>query len=191
MTALPETPGAHPDGAGQMVNGVVAYKSGTNLVKQGNEEAGVTQSRVIQTGEYAGLVSRALAYGADAFFVALLTGGSVTVFAMIASVVGGWAGELGHLISSSYLIFLPSIMAVYCALFWLLAGRTPGMAVLGLRVIRVDGSRIHWFAALVRALLLAYFPIGALWLVVNRRHQGLPDLVAGTTVIRVPVTPPG
>ncbi|MEU4691475.1 RDD family protein [Actinoplanes sp. NPDC023714] len=135
--------------------------------------------------DYAGLVSRTLAYGADAFIVALLTGGSATVFSMIASVVGPWARDLGDLVVSSYLIFLPSIMAVYCALFWLLAGRTPGMAVLGLRVVRVDGSRLHWLAALLRAVLLAYFPIGALWLIVDRKYQGLPDKVARTTVIRV------
>lgn len=125
-----------------------------------------------------------MAYAADAFFVALLTGGSATVFAMIASVVGAEARELGRIVVSSYLIFLPSVMVVYCALFWLLAGRTPGMAVLGLRVVRADGGPVRWFAALVRAVLLAYFPIGALWLIVDRRRQALHDKVARTTVVR-------
>jgi uncharacterized RDD family membrane protein YckC len=134
---------------------------------------------------YGGLVSRALAYAVDAFLVALLTGGAVTVVLMIASVIGAEAQELGRLIGSSYVVFLPCVMAIYCALFWLLAGRTPGMAVLGLRVVRIDGRPVGGFSALLRGLLLAYLPLVALWLIVDRRRQGLHDKAAGTTVIRV------
>ncbi|WP_433829850.1 RDD family protein [Actinoplanes sp. CA-015351] len=134
---------------------------------------------------YGGLVSRAMAYAADAFLVALLTGGTATVVVMIASVVGAEARELSRIVVSSYVVFLPSVMAIYCALFWMLAGRTPGMAILGLRVVRTDGRPVGWVSALVRGLLLAYLPVFALWLIVDRRHQGLHDKVARTTVIRV------
>ena len=133
---------------------------------------------------YAGLVSRTLAYLIDTLTVAVLTGAGVAVLGMVASVVGAGARNLAELIVSSYLVFLPTLLAVYCALFWSLAGRTPGMAVLGVRVVRSDGRPVRWFAALVRAVLLAYFPIGALWLIVDRRHQGLPDKIAMTTVVR-------
>jgi uncharacterized RDD family membrane protein YckC len=81
-------------------------------------------------------------------------------------------------------------MTVYCAVFWLLAGRTPGMALLGLRVVRTDGRPVRWFGVLLRGVLLAYFPVGALWLVVDRRHQAVHDKVARTLVIR-PMTPDG
>ena len=37
--------------------------------------------------------------------------------------------------ASAYLLVLPAMFALYNALFWALAGRTPGMAVLGLRVV--------------------------------------------------------
>ncbi|MEV6300623.1 RDD family protein [Actinoplanes sp. NPDC051861] len=134
---------------------------------------------------YAGLVSRAMAYFLDALIVALLTGASATALGLVASVVGAEARELARIVLSSYLIFLPSIMAIYCAVFWMLAGRTPGMAVLGLRVVAVTGRPVRWFASLVRALLVAYFPIGALWLLVDRRHQALHDKVARTAVVRV------
>ncbi|BAL86994.1 hypothetical protein AMIS_17740 [Actinoplanes missouriensis 431] len=133
---------------------------------------------------YGGLVSRSMAYAADAFLIALLAGGSATVFSMVASVIGAEARQLGQIVVSSYLILLPAFMAVYCALFWHLAGCTPGMALLGLRVVRVDGRPIGWVSALVRGLLLAYLPIIALWLLVDRRHQGLHDKLARTTVVR-------
>ncbi|WIM98398.1 RDD family protein [Actinoplanes oblitus] len=133
---------------------------------------------------YAGLVSRTLAYLIDTLTVGLLTGAGLTALAAVASVVGTEARKLAEMLLSGYLVFLPALLAVYCALFWSLAGRTPGMAVLGVRVVRSDGRPVRWFAALVRGLLLAYFPIGALWLLVDRRRQGLPDKVAMTTVIR-------
>ncbi len=133
---------------------------------------------------YAGLVSRTLAYLIDALTVAMVAGVAVTTLGLVASVVGAEAREAARWIFSSYLVFLPALLAVYCALFWTLAGRTPGMAVLGVRVVRADGGPVRWLAALVRALLLAYFPIGALWLIVDRRHQGLPDKIAMTAVIR-------
>jgi uncharacterized RDD family membrane protein YckC len=133
---------------------------------------------------YAGLVSRFLAYALDAVIVSMLTGTGAVVLASIASVAGYESEQLARAVLSTYIIFLPSILAIYCAMFWQLAGRTPGMAVLGLRVVTVDGRPMGWFVTLVRALLLAYFPIGALWLLVNRRHQAVHDKIVRTTVVR-------
>ena len=133
---------------------------------------------------YGGLVSRSMAYVLDAAVVAVLTSVSASGLHLVAPVIGSWAKDLSDFVASYYLLFLSSIMAIYCALFWLLAGRTPGMAVLGLRVVRTGGEPVRWLACLVRGVLLAYFPIGALWLLTNRRRRGLPDLVAGTTVVR-------
>ncbi|MCY1136843.1 RDD family protein [Actinoplanes sp. Pm04-4] len=135
---------------------------------------------------YGGLVSRLLAYVVDALIVSMLIGVAAAALGLVASVVGYEARELARAVLSGYIVFLPSILALYCALFWLLAGRTPGMAVLGLRVVTTEGRPVRWLAALVRALLLAYFPVGALWLLVNRRHQGIHDLIARTSVVRGP-----
>jgi uncharacterized RDD family membrane protein YckC len=60
------------------------------------------------------------------------------------------------------------------------------MALLGVRVVRVDGRPVGRLAALVRAVVLAYFPIGALWFLVDSRHQGLHDKLARTAVVRLP-----
>lgn len=136
--------------------------------------------------ENAGLVSRFLAYILDALAVALSVGAGVVVAGLVASVNGAAARDLTRVLISGCLMFLPAVLALYFAFFWTLAGRTPGMAVLGLRVVRADGRQVRWPAALVRALLLAYFPIGALLLVVNRRHYALHDMIARTAVIRTP-----
>ncbi|GIE91221.1 hypothetical protein Areg01_78110 [Actinoplanes regularis] len=125
-----------------------------------------------------------MAYLIDTFTVAAVAGAAVTALGMVSAVIGAEAHQLARLLVSSYLVFLPALLALYCTVFWGLAGRTPGMALLGVRVVRADGTPVRWLAALIRALLLAYFPIGALWLIVDRRHQGLADKVAMTTVVR-------
>lgn len=70
-------------------------------------------------------------------------------------------------------------------------GRTPGKALLGLRVVRDDGRRVDGASSALRNLLrlvelpLAYAP-GIIMVTLTRRHQRLGDLVAGTLVVREP-----
>ena len=138
--------------------------------------------------EYAGPVSRTIAYALDALLVAILFTGGAVVAGMIASVVGTRAHDLARAATSAYLLVLPAMFALYGTLFWALAGRTPGMAVLGLRVVATGRSSLSWLSALVRGIVLAYFPVGALWALVDRRHQGVHDKLARTAVVRVPAT---
>jgi len=134
--------------------------------------------------ESAGLVSRSIAYVLDTVVVLFFVSGAVAVVLVVAAVAGAHARDLAIAAASAYVLVLPAAMTVYCAVFWLLAGRTPGMALLGLRVVRTDGRPVRWFGALLRGVLLACFPVGALWLVVDRRHQAVHDKVARTVVIR-------
>ena len=71
-------------------------------------------------------------------------------------------------------------------------GRTPGMMVFGVRVVRADGSAPGWGAAVVRWLL--WFPLvafcGLLWPIVElivaavtRAHRRVGDFAAGTLVV--------
>jgi uncharacterized RDD family membrane protein YckC len=141
--------------------------------------------------EYAGPVSRMLAYLLDTLIVSVLFTGATVAIGMIASFIGAEAHRLALAAASAYLLVLPAMLAIYCALFWLLAGRTPGMAVLGLRVVAVRARPVSWLSVLVRALVLAYFPIGALWALVDRRRQAVHDKLARTTVIRAIQVPRG
>jgi uncharacterized RDD family membrane protein YckC len=133
---------------------------------------------------YAGPVSRSIAYVLDALIVSLLTIGALAVTMLFAAVTGPAARDLAHAFVSMYLVGLPSLLTLYMALFWSLVGRTPAMALLGLRVVGLDGRAVGWFSALVRAAVLAYFPIGALWLLLDRRHQAVHDKLARTAVVR-------
>ena len=135
--------------------------------------------------EYAGPVSRAIAYGLDTVLVSVAFTGGVVVAGLIASVIGTRAHDLVRAAGAAYLLVLPMLFAFYCTVFWALAGRTPGMAVLGVRVVATRGARPSWPSALVRGVLLAYFPLGAVWALVDRRHQAVHDKVARTLVVRV------
>jgi uncharacterized RDD family membrane protein YckC len=136
---------------------------------------------------YAGPVSRAIAYLIDALLVAVtFTTGGVVV-GLIASVIGAGAEDLARAVTSALWV-LPASLAAYNVLFWVLAGRTPGMALVGVRVVTTRGLPVSWPAAVVRAVVLAYLPLVALWMLVDRRHQGLHDKLARTAVIRT-ITP--
>lgn len=136
--------------------------------------------------EYAGPVSRAVAYLMDAFVVTALGTCAAAAIAMITSVMGARLHDVALAAVSACLVGLPALLATYFAAFWALAGRTPGMAVLGLRVVATRRRRLSWPAALLRALVLAFFPIGAVWALVDRRHQAVHDKVARTEVVRAP-----
>jgi len=77
---------------------------------------------------------------------------------------------------------------------WVRSGSTPGMNLLGLRVVRdADGGPISWGRALLRYLgivisTLALF-IGLIWVAFDKRKRGWHDLIAGTVVIRKPDVP--
>jgi uncharacterized RDD family membrane protein YckC len=68
-----------------------------------------------------------------------------------------------------------------------MSGRTFGMAVLGIRVVRADGAAVAPRQGVVRAVV---FPLsfllcglGFLGILVQREHRALHDLIAGTAVI--------
>jgi uncharacterized RDD family membrane protein YckC len=142
--------------------------------------------------EYAGPVSRTIAYGLDTFLVAVTFTGGVVVVGLIASVIGAHARDLVRAAASAYLVLLPLLFALYCAVFWALAARTLGMALVGVRVVATSGGRPSWLSALVRGVVLAYFPLGAVWALVDRRHQAVHDKLARTVVVRLgsPLPPP-
>ena len=135
---------------------------------------------------FAGAVSRTAAYLLDALVVSIASAGTVAAMGLVASVVGSEARDLARALAAAYFVVLPGLFALYCAVFWGLAGRTPGMAVVGVRVVGLGEETVRWIPALVRAVVLAFFPVGSLWLLVDRRHQALQDKLARTLVVRAP-----
>lgn len=75
-------------------------------------------------------------------------------------------------------------------------GRTPGKALLGLRVIQQNGTPLNWTASILRNLLRVVdmlpfaYAFGLISMAVSTRFQRLGDLAAGTLVVYRQATPP-
>ncbi len=133
---------------------------------------------------YAGIVSRGAAFVIDAIAATILVAGAAAVIRVIAAVLDLRV----HVPNDTALAYaaLPIVFILYCAAWWAMLERTPGMALLGIRVVRKDGSRPGALRSLVRALcyaLSAILLLGFAWSVVDRRRQGFHDKIAGTVVV--------
>jgi uncharacterized RDD family membrane protein YckC len=75
----------------------------------------------------------------------------------------------------------------YFVFFWTVAGQTPGLKFMGLRVVTKDGRPPSGKRALMRMVgyVIATLPIyiGFLWVLIDDRRQGWHDKLARTFVI--------
>ena len=140
---------------------------------------------------YAGIVSRTVALAIDA--VTLTVGFAIAsgVFGLILSLFTAVeVSSPGAVLGAAALWSL--VVAGYFVLFWTLAGETPGMRLMALRVIDEAGDPPGLGRALVRLVgaILAAIPFfaGYLLILIDDRRRGLHDMLAKTTVIYVPKT---
>ena len=90
-----------------------------------------------------------------------------------------------------------AVVGTYFVLFWSTAGQTPGMRLMGLRVMTPNGEHPGVARSVVRVigLGLAILPLflGFLPVLVDARRRGLHDFLAGTVVLyaeqELPPTP--
>ncbi|HEX5928761.1 MAG TPA: RDD family protein [Solirubrobacterales bacterium] len=132
----------------------------------------------------AGAVSRGLAMLVDGVFVNLAFTALAAVVALIESSFGnGGNGMSGLAIAVGSTTWL-ALGAFYLAAFWSLAGQTPGMRFLG---IRLDGGRLPLRRSIKRLfglwLSVITFGIGFLGIVFGERRRGWADRIAGTEVV--------
>ena len=133
----------------------------------------------------AGLASRTLAFAVD---LALAHVGFLLVSAL-GALVAGLVGDLrptwlfGTLAALGWVL----LVGAYFTFFWSLAGQTPGMRLVGLRVVDRFGSPPRAARAAVRfvALLVAIAPmfLGLVPILFDPRRRGLQDFVARTFVV--------
>lgn len=78
---------------------------------------------------------------------------------------------------------------VYYVGFWTNDGQTMGNTIMGLKVIRIDGSRLsagraflRYVGYIINAIL---FSIGFIWAAFDSKRQGWHDKLAGTLVVYV------
>jgi uncharacterized RDD family membrane protein YckC len=140
---------------------------------------------IANQGNYAGPVSRLLAYGADLLAITTSFAASLALLEFAITAATPWHLNLNKhgLVIAGQLIWA----AIYFASSWIAFARSPGMTLLGLRIVRADGSPLDRRRALIR---LVAFPLGFLTLgigflgiVVGRTHQAIYDRIAATAVI--------
>jgi uncharacterized RDD family membrane protein YckC len=132
----------------------------------------------------AGFVSRALAFVVDGVFVNLGFTALVALVTLVDNAFGGTSGG-----ASSFAIAIGSTTWVlmgsfYLVVFWALAGQTPGMRFVG---IRLDGGRLPLRRGLKRLLGLylsvVTFGIGFLGIIFRQNRRGWEDRFCGVGVL--------
>jgi uncharacterized RDD family membrane protein YckC len=144
----------------------------------------VTESESAPDGErVAGIITRGLAAVIDL----------VVVLLIMSALYGGLI--LVRLVYSPAAFSLPSLNAVFSTVVtfgvavlyltgcWTVTGSTAGAVTMGLRVVGRRSQRVRLPIALLRAIGCVLFPIGLLWVVIDRRRQSLQDIVFRTQVV--------
>ncbi len=137
-------------------------------------------------GHYAGAVSRLAGFAADVGASwGLFTLGAAALDFSVQLVTGGKFSLTNHPVASVVAIVIWEFF--YFAYQWTLSGKTIGMAVLGIRVVRTDGSAVGPRQAVIRTLTLplSFVPVGLgfLGILTNRDRHALHDRLAGTAVV--------
>ena len=137
-------------------------------------------------GKYAGFASRFTAFAAD-------VGISIGVFLLALAAISFAARVLtGTDISWNkgdtwVVVAYAAWGLIYFAYSWAASGRTAGMALFGVRVVRDDGADVSGRRAIVRTLALPlsflFLGLGFVGILLGDQRRALHDVIAGTAVI--------
>jgi uncharacterized RDD family membrane protein YckC len=137
-------------------------------------------------GHYAGAFSRLVAFGAD-------VGASWGLFTLGAAALAftvRLASDTKFSLSNHQVVSLIAAVIwefVYFAYQWAVSGKTIGMAVLGIRLVKTDGSPVGARQAVIRTLTLPlsiiFVGLGFLGILTNRRRYAWHDRLAKTAVV--------
>lgn len=137
-------------------------------------------------GRYAGSVTRLLAYLADISIISVLFGATLALVTAAIDVATPWSVDFSKDSTPVLAVYL-CWAALYFGNSWVLRAKSPGMTLLGLRIVRADGSELDKRHALIR---LVAFPLGFLTLglgflgiVFGKTHQAIYDRIADTAVV--------
>ncbi|HET6444409.1 MAG TPA: RDD family protein [candidate division Zixibacteria bacterium] len=147
-------------------------------------------------GYYAGFTSRMLALALDVGLIMLFVVMTGWLFQTIGQILGDspmikslalteeMFSLVGAILSSLNAI---TIIVGYAFVFWILTGQTPGMMLMGIRVVSIDGKHLSFWRS-VRRLIgyiisIAFLFLGFIWVLFDDRRQGWHDKLAGTYVV--------
>ena len=140
-----------------------------------------------EPGDYAGFVTRAIAFAIDvavidlaAAFVAIVVGLGMSALD-VPDIVRTITIAVGAVVYVAWFVG-------YFATFWSTTGQTPGARVMGVRIVCANGGgAVRLRAAVVRlaGMVLAAIPLfaGFLLILVDDRRRGLQDRLARTVVV--------
>lgn len=143
-------------------------------------------ARAVLQGHYAGAASRFAAYAVDVGVTSGVFLAALVVISFAADVI------TGHAVTWSKDNIVVGVIFVawqftYYAYSWAAGGKTVGMALLGVRVVRSDGAAAGPRRAVVRTLAFPLsflvFGLGFVGILLQRDRRALHDLIAGTAVI--------
>ena len=151
-------------------------------------------------GHYAGFVSRAAAVAVDLAIIAVITvvvsWASLSLLEYIAIDIRDCPPIDSHAGKGAFLCLAlqwtgiaigVSFPSIYALFFWTVTGQTPGKAVMGVRIVRLDGRPMTLWTSIVRAvgysISLASVGLGFLLALSDDRRQALHDKLARTCVI--------
>lgn len=137
-------------------------------------------------GSYAGAVGRLIGYVIDVFLVTASFTIGATVFEYVVNAVLPVELDLADApIAAGIALAVWSF--TYFTYLLATTGRTVGKAIVGTRVVRVDGSDLHVGRAALRVvsmtLSFAVFGLGLLLILILKDRRALHDLIAGTVEV--------
>jgi len=149
-----------------------------------------------QLGYYAGFTSRMLALAIDIGLVVVFMAMTGWIFQTVGSLLKetplvDTLSLTEQMLSTIGAVFAglnaATVIIAYAFIFWILTGQTPGMMLLGLRVVSTDGGHVTFWRAVLRLLgyiisIMLLF-IGFFWVLADDRRQGWHDKLAKTYVV--------
>jgi uncharacterized RDD family membrane protein YckC len=131
----------------------------------------------------AGIITRGLAAVIDLVVVLLIMGALYGGLVLMRLVYSPAAFSLPSLnaVFSTLVTFVVAVM--YLTGCWTVSGSTAGAVTMGLRVVGRRSQRVSLPFGFLRAIACVVFPIGLLWVVIDRQRRSLQDIVFRTRVV--------
>jgi uncharacterized RDD family membrane protein YckC len=136
-------------------------------------------------GHYAGVASRTIAFVIDAALsFGLYTVGTASATWLIDRVFGTHLNQNTSALWGLAFLGWEFFYFWYC---WGASGKTPGAALLGIRVVRQDGQRLGFGRAFIRIVVFPFsflfFGLGLLGALLGKQRRTWHDIAAHSTVI--------
>ncbi len=145
-------------------------------------------------GRYGGLVSRGVGRALDMVLLAVLITGSSWLIKQAFGIdpehcspdTQWWNVRARMCRYFPYVVPVAGAIVppLYRLIFFVVTGQTPGMGIMGLRLLREDGRRVRLRQALKRVGTFYFtFGLGSFLIPVTKHRRALHDIVAGTVVV--------